>query len=129
MTTSYVIDSWAWIEYFGSTRQGLMAKDLIEKSEEVFTSVITVSEVLSKFARQGRNYEEAYIAISTLSKIVEIDAVLAKDAGILHSEIKRKSPNFGLADAFVLQTAMSLGAKVLTGDKDFKGVKDAVMLK
>jgi predicted nucleic acid-binding protein len=128
-TTSYVIDSWAWIEYFRSTKHGLTAKGIIEGGGNVFTSALTISEVLSKFARMGMDVDDAYIAINTLSRIIEIDAVLARDAGILHSKIKKESPNFGLVDAFVLQTAMALGAKVLTGDPDFKGLRGVEMLK
>lgn len=129
MTTSYVIDSWTWIEYLDATKYGLAVKDIIEKNENSFTSAISVSEVISKLSRHGKDPEQAYIAISTLSRIVEIDVELAKKVGFLYSQVKRKSPNFGLADAFVLQTAMSLGAKVMTGDPDFKGLKDVVMLK
>jgi predicted nucleic acid-binding protein len=36
-----------------------------------------------------------------------------------------QSPNFGLADSFVLQLARKVGAKVLTGDSDFKGLREA----
>ncbi len=49
--------------------------------------------------------------------------------GLLYAEIKAGNKNFGLADSFVLFTARKLGAKVHTGDPDFRGIQDAVMLK
>jgi predicted nucleic acid-binding protein len=52
----------------------------------------------------------------------------ALEVGKLHSTVKRSHPNFSLADAFVLHAARSLKAKVLTGDPDFKGIDDAVLL-
>lgn len=35
----------------------------------------------------------------------------------------------GLADIFVLLTARKLNAKVVTGDEDFRGLKDSLMIK
>ncbi len=42
--------------------------------------------------------------------------------------MKRERTNFSLGDAFVLQMARKEGVKVLTGDRDFEGLKDAVMI-
>lgn len=42
--------------------------------------------------------------------------------------LKKSKLNFSLGDAFVLQSAKSVHAKVLTGDLDFEGVKEAEML-
>jgi hypothetical protein len=43
--------------------------------------------------------------------------------------MKSKNKNFGLADSFVLHAARKIGGRVLTGDPDFRGVKDAIMLR
>jgi predicted nucleic acid-binding protein len=121
----YVVDAWAWIEYFRGKHPE--AKLKIE-TEYVITSAVTVAEVASKFSREGYNVEDAVGAISSLSKVVLVDTKSAKEAGVLHSQMKRTRPNFSLADSFVLQTARSANAKILTGDKDFKGLKDVIML-
>ena len=44
----YVIDSYAWIEYFMGTEAGEKAKPLIEGSEEKITSTICLAEVYAK---------------------------------------------------------------------------------
>ena len=64
-------------------------------------------------------------AISTLSKFGLPSRDDAIEAGKLHAEIKTKSANFGLADAFVLQLARKVNGNVLTGDPDFKGLPEA----
>jgi predicted nucleic acid-binding protein len=50
------------------------------------------------------------------------------EAGEIHAIEKKLSPNFSLPDSFVLQLARKLGAKVLTGDPDFRKVKEAELI-
>lgn len=128
MTSKYVIDSWAWIEYFDATQYGLKAREIIEK-HEIFTSAITVSELVSKFMKERRDPDEMVNALASLSRIINIDINLARGIGMVHYQVKRTNPNFSFGDAAVLYTARSLNAKVLTGDPDFKGLKEAEMLK
>ena len=53
--SKYVIDSYAWIEYIDGTQTGRELQKLLEKNEEVYTSVITVAEVVSKAARRNKD--------------------------------------------------------------------------
>ncbi len=125
----YVIDSYAWIEYFVGSDKGLLVKKIIESSEnEVFSPIITVAEVISVCKRENRDFEEAYSNIIVLSKVYGVSVELAKEVGLLHAEIRKKIKDFGLADTFVLLTARKLGAKVVTGDPHFKGFKEVVLL-
>lgn len=128
MSIKYVIDAWAWLEYLNGSNLGLKVKELI-KNGNVFTSAVTVAEVISKVERKGMDTSVAFNAITSLSKIIEIDEFFSREAGLLHADIKKSRPNFGLADSFVLQAAINLHAKVLTGDPDFKGLKITEMLK
>ncbi len=56
------------------------------------------------------------------------DLTVARLAGEVHAEVRRKVADFGLADAFVLATARSKGFKVLTGDPHFKAIPEAIMI-
>lgn len=123
----YVIDSWAWIAYFDGTEAGKRVDNVLLNSE-AFTSAVTVGEVLSKAERQGKDTEKIFDFMISLSKIIDVNADVAKKVGLLHAQVKKSSSNFSLADAFALQTAKHLNAKVLTGDPDFKGIKEAEML-
>jgi predicted nucleic acid-binding protein len=42
--------------------------------------------------------------------------------------MRKTLKDFGLADAYVLATARRLNAIILTGDLQFKNIKDAVMI-
>ena len=48
MSKKYVIDSYAWIEYFTGSELGEKVKSLIENSEEKLTPTICLAEVYAK---------------------------------------------------------------------------------
>ncbi len=125
----YVIDSWAWIEYLDGSEIGKRVDKILGSKSEIYTNGVTLAEVISRAKRTGRSVETSLQAILSLSKVVLPDEKLATEAGLVHAEIKSRNTNFSLADAFALQTAKSLNAKVLTGDPDFEGIKEAVILK
>jgi predicted nucleic acid-binding protein len=43
--------------------------------------------------------------------------------------MRKKHPNFGLADVIIYETAKSENAPVLTGDEHFKGVEKVIYIK
>src|SRR3989338_10086627 len=117
----YVIDAHAWIEYFLGTDKGNEVKKVLESEDnEIFSSIITIAEVVSITKRENRDAEQKYIDMINLSKIYGINSIFAKEAGILHAETKKEIKDFGLADAFVLLTARKLNAKIVTGDPHVK---------
>ena len=125
----FVFDTFAWIEYFNGTESGKKVSEIIESEEnDIFSSVITIAEVSSILKRNEKDVELGYKTIIDLSKIYFINSELAKEAGILHAETKKKIKDFGLADTFVLLTARKLGAKIVTGDPHFKGIKEAILI-
>lgn len=125
----YVIDAHAWIEYFVGSERGNEVKKILESSEnEIFSSIISIAEVVSITKRENRDAEQKYIDMINLSKIFFLNTELAKEAGILHAETKKEIKDFGLADAFVLLTARKLGAKIVTGDPHFKEFKEAILI-
>jgi predicted nucleic acid-binding protein len=126
--TSYVVDAWAWVEYLRGSEVGQLVKREFELGSEILTSVISMAEVISKFRREGLDAESAWQAVTSLSKTVPVKENDAKEAGIIHATTKKVTPNFSLGDAFVLQTARKQGCRILTGDPDFKRVKEARML-
>jgi len=126
----FVIDAYAWIEYFDGTKSGEEARKIIENpNNSISTSVITIAELLSHFRRKKQDFQEAKKVLSSLSAFYPINSEFAEEAGLLHADIKSKNRHFGLADTFVLLTAKKLNAKVLTGDEDFREIKEAILIK
>ena len=123
-----VIDSYAWIEYLDGTERGRKVSNYLDENEEIFSSALTVAEVVSKAARKGKSEKTAYEVLTNNSKVVSADQELSFQAGLIHCRMRRIMKDFGLADAYVLATAEKLDAKVLTGDLHFKDVEEAILL-
>jgi len=87
---------------------------------------VTLAEVLSKFIRNHKDPILALKAIEDNSALETVDTELAKLAGELHAEQRKKIRDFGLADAFVLATARKKSAKILTGDPHFETIPEAI---
>jgi predicted nucleic acid-binding protein len=129
MSNKYVVDAYAWIEYLIGSRAGETVKSLLDRERtETYTCVVTLAEVVSKVAREGADAEIAYDILLSNSEVVNADATLSKDAGMLHAALRKSIPDFGLADAYVLALARRIKAKVLTGDPHFRNIKEAILL-
>jgi len=132
----YVIDSYAWIEYFSGTTPGKLVKSMVEGEDDVYTPSIVVAEIKRKLLREmraGRETKEGmkgrveFIRLKSLT--AGLDADTAERAAELADELSLERKGFGLADGIVLATARKLGAMVVTGDAHFKGLKDVVFIK
>lgn len=127
-TNELVVDASAWIEYFRGSHIGAEVRGLLASARLVLTSAVTLAEVCSKFAREGLDPSQALVAISRLSKVVDVGAQDAFEAGVLHAQVRQKSPKFSLGDAFILQLARSRRGKVVTADRDFESMPEAIVL-
>lgn len=127
--TRLVVDAWAWIEYLDGSKRGERVREFLEDDgNDLFCTAISVAEVVSKFLRRDMNPETAFRAMAAFAKIVEIDGSTAIEAGEIHAKLRKEKPDFGLADAFVIAVAEKIGAKIITGDPHFRGVKNAIMV-
>lgn len=122
--TRLVVDSWAWVEYLDGSALGKRADEAMQGASELWTSLASVAEVTSKYRRSGKDEGPAVAAMTTLSKIGVPNLEDALQAGRIHADVKPKVSNFSLADSFTLQLARKVGAKVLTGDPDFRKLKE-----
>jgi predicted nucleic acid-binding protein len=81
-----------------------------------------LAEIRSKFLREGLDPEPPTGAVESLSEIVPLDASLARLAGDEHTSRRKSVRDFGMLDAFLLATARSKDATILTGDPHFRGL-------
>ena len=129
MNKRYIIDAYAWIEYLTGSKAGEKVKSALEEeNSEIYTCAVTVAEVVSKTAREGRDAATAYDILLSNSQVVNVDEEISREAGMLHSEMRKTKKDFGLADAYVLAIARRINSKVLTGDFHFRGVKEAALI-
>lgn len=120
-----LIDSWTWIEYFRGTAPGRKASHAIDGSEEAAVSVINLAEIYHWFLRsQGvAKAEEARGIIRVRCTVLPVTEEIALEAAKLRHERK-----WGLGDCLVYATAQTTGARLLTGDPDFRGAADVEFL-
>jgi len=127
--SKYVIDAYAWIEYLIGSKAGNKVKSTLEgENNEAYTCAVTVAEVISKTAREGRNIQTAYGILISNSTVINADEEISKETGVLHAAMRKAEKDFGLADAYVLATARKTNSRVLTGDTHFRGVKEAILI-
>jgi len=64
------------------------------------------------------------------TRVVTFDAKIAKKAGALSHERRRKVRRWGLADSVILATAREYKAKIVTGEEHSRDlVNEAIMIK
>ena len=109
-----VVDSFAWIEYLEGSQRGTSAAQIIDdESMGVLTSAATLAEVVSKFLRNGKDFQIALQTIQAISTIAEVTTEIGVLAGKIHVEQKKKNRDFGMLDAFVAATAEKNNARIL----------------
>ena len=135
MSSKYIIDAYAWIEYFRASEYGEFAKEYIESPYSVTPSIVVseVSRKLQKETELGNETSEGRLKrlefICATSQVVELDFELAVVAGKTACEMNKKVKGWGLADAIVLCTARNLGGRVVTGDEHFRDLKEVIFIK
>ncbi len=127
----YVIDSYAWLEYFMGTETGEKTKAIIENSEEKITPTICLAEVYSKTLKvEGRELAEKQKSfIKERSALVYLDELIAVESAKVNVRLKKEINGWGMADSIVYATALVKKADVVTGDEHFKNLENVVFLK
>ncbi|MEK6953834.1 MAG: PIN domain-containing protein [Candidatus Micrarchaeota archaeon] len=121
-----MLDTFAWILILEEGAAGSKVVKMIEQNQgELYTTAGNLYEVHYRVAEKyGRaKLLEFETMIKTEAQIIPIDAELAT----LAAEMRLKH-GLKAIDAFTYAAAQQLGAKVVTGDKDFAKLKDVMML-
>ncbi len=127
----YVIDSYAWIEYFMGTQTGEKVRPIIEGMEEKITPTICVAEVYAKTLRV-ESYELAEkqrVFIKEKSALAPLDEISAIESAKINNKLKKEINGWGLADSIVYATAHLKKAEVVTGDEHFSKLKNVIFIK
>ena len=127
----YIMDSYAWLEYFMGTEAGRKVKAIIDsEANEKLTPSICLAEIYAKILRtEDEKKAELHRAfIKSRSALVTLTEELAVEAAKIDVDMKKKVQGWGLADSIVLSTARNRNGKVATGDQHFRGLAEAYMV-
>ena len=122
-----VLDSFAWIEYFNGTSAGERVRGLLENGLAV-TPAIVVAELSEKYRRLNREFGSKYDFVRARTSIIPLEEELARAAGELNFERKKRVKGWGMADSIVLATARRSGSKIITGDPHFKDLSEETII-
>ena len=120
----YLIDSWVWVEYF--SRPSIEVVDIINGKEMNYTSIISLTEVVTSITR-NKSVTEGRLAATKLmgvSHILPITSNIAIQAGQYN---KKEFPG-GIADRIIYATAEAHGLTICTGDMDFKNLSGVMYI-
>jgi predicted nucleic acid-binding protein len=127
----YVIDSYAWIEYFMGTKKGESIKPLLEGTDEKITPTICLAEVYAKTLRVENleSAEKQRTFIKERSVIAPLDEQTAVEAAKINIKCTKEIDGWGLADSIVYATGLIKKAQVVTGDEHFKKLENTIFMK
>ena len=116
-----VVDSSAWLEYFGDGPNASEFAEAIEAPEGLIVPTLTVFEV---FKRTCQIADEASaldaIAVMLQGEVVDLNSALAVDAARISLDT-----GLAMADSIILATARSREAVLWTQDVHFEGLPGA----
>jgi predicted nucleic acid-binding protein len=122
-----VLDSFAWIEYFNGTSAGEKVQSFLEAGR-VLTPAIVVAELSEKHKRLNREFGPKYDFVKARTSVVPLEEELARVAGELNFERKKRVKGWGMADSIVLATARRSGSRIVTGDPHFKDLTEETIM-
>ncbi|MEM2896464.1 MAG: type II toxin-antitoxin system VapC family toxin [Candidatus Bathyarchaeia archaeon] len=126
----YVIDSYAWIEYFMGSEAGEKVKPIIEGFEEKLTPTICLAEVYAKTLKiESKELAEKQRGfIKERSALIPMDEAIAIKSAEIDVSMKSKIEGWGLVDSIVYATGLIKGAEIVTGDEHFKNLKNVIFI-
>ncbi|MBS3079806.1 PIN domain-containing protein [Candidatus Pacearchaeota archaeon] len=126
----YIIDSYAWIEYFlGSFKGEVLKKLFLDPKNKFFTLECCLAEINGWAIKNNNDFSNLLLIIKANSEILnlkEIDWILA---GEERAKQRQNQKDFGLIDSVILVKQKEFDYKIITGDKHFKDLKKIIFLK
>lgn len=120
-TGSKFLDSSAWLAYF--YQESTLTRDIIEGEDAVFTSAISLYEVIRKLRKRKtrQNLVQSFLTfMQDRSMVVEITNEV--------SIVALNWPELDTIDAFIYASAYLQKATLYTCDLDFKGLSGVEIL-
>lgn len=125
----YIIDAYAWVEYFIGSEKGKKVREIVHSEEnDVITPECCVAEFKGWCMREGKNFEEGYAIIRANSKIEVITLEDWLDAAEIRHNLRKKIHDFGIIDSLIVAKQKKDKCRVLTGDPHFKGIANVEFL-
>ncbi len=128
--TLYLLDSYAWVEYFMGSGKGEKVRVLFAaEGNEFLTAECCLAEIKGWSLRENRPFEQLFRIIRANSRIVAVTEHDWIDAAQERHEQRKTQPDFGLIDAVLLVKQKEFNGTIVSGDRHFEKLKGVVFLK
>jgi len=125
----YLVDSWAWIEYFIGSKNGSTLKKLLgNKNHKFITMECTISELKCYCLRNDLDFNRMHSALKKNSILLPVMANHWLEAAQIRHEIRKNIKDFGLIDSILVAKQNEFKCHIVSGDSHFKKMKNVVYI-
>lgn len=125
----YLIDSYAWVEYFlGSNKGEVLRKLFAEGKNQFLTLDCCLAEIRGWALRNNQNFSELFKVIRANSRIISATEYDWIEAGQERFLQRQSQPDFGLIDTMLLIKQKEFSCEIISGDTHFKNLKRVLFL-
>ena len=112
VSTGFVMDTSAWIEYFRKSSVGRRVAEYVDSEEILITSTLVIAEMKRRYEQQGRRDFDEHI--SFIRDISVVEPIVEEPIAILAGEIRQREAISGtsLIDC-ILIVDIKYGIKLL----------------
>jgi len=123
----YIVDTYAWIEYFTGSKSGLALKYLLDnKNNKFITMECCLAELKGFCLREYSDFNKMYNIIKKNSIVLPVLNEHWLQAADIKHEIRKKVKDFGIIDSILVAKQNELKCVIVSGDRHFKDMKRVV---
>ena len=121
---SFLVDTYALIEWY--VRKNEKYRHYFEPSVKRYLTKLTLLEFYHQmYHRMGKEIAERFSShLKRYTEIAELKETIVKKSAIFRSEMLKKGKRLSYADCVNYVTAREIGAKLLTGDREFEKLEN-----
>lgn len=126
------LDTSIIIEIFRSEKNSKTFEEIYEliKDEPLFISIIQIGEISDWCLKNNIDPEKRISKLRQLLNIIPLSEKLCFEGSQIKFNLRKKGiSKFSLIDGIILASARSINQKLITMDKDFRKIKDAIVLR
>lgn len=125
----YIIDTYAWVEYFIGSKKGETLKKLFLDEENVFLTVeCCLAEVNSWCIKNNQDFDTFLKLIKSNSRILIVTERNWIDSAEERFKQRKSQKDFGLIDSVILVKQRDYNSKIISGDSHFKKLNNVIFL-
>lgn len=125
----YIIDTYAWVEYFLGSQKGEVLRKLFSlEKHRFFTVECCLAEIKAWALQNNKDFDMLFKILRSNSTILPLAEHNWIHAAEMRFEQRKERKDFGMIDAILLVKQKEYHCIIITGDKHFKGLKDILFL-